>query len=92
MTDFALANIDGLPVSVACLGLLYQKSDGMIGQQRGGKASLNLIDLSLLPLTPIMVNTRPPTFLTFSLPPYTHSFASSFPFRVTAQHPCSHRR
>ena len=56
MTDFALANIDGLPVSVACLGLLYQKSDGMIGQQRGGKASLNLIDLSLLPLTPIMVH------------------------------------
>lgn len=56
MTDFALAHIENLPVSITCLGLLYQKSDGMVGQQRGGKASLNLIDLSLLPLTPIMVS------------------------------------
>jgi len=56
MTDFALTNIKDLPVSIACLGLLYQKSDGMVGQQRDNKASLNLIDLSLLPLTPIMVS------------------------------------
>ena len=58
MADFALAHMKDLPVSIASLGLLYDKSDGLIGQVRKNKkneASLNLIDLSLLPLTPIMV-------------------------------------
>lgn len=55
MADFALAHMKDLPVSIACLGLLYDKSDGLIGQVRNNEASLNLIDLSLLPLTPIMV-------------------------------------
>ena len=57
MADFALAHMHGLPVSIACLGLLYCKTDGLIGQTRDKEASLNLIDLSLLPLTPIMVSS-----------------------------------
>lgn len=55
MADFALAHMQELPVSIPCLGLLYDKKDGLIGQTRDNDASLNLIDLSLLPLTPIMV-------------------------------------
>eukprot|EP01034_Spumella_vulgaris_P034970 gene34970-43122_t len=53
MTDFALSRLDNLPVSIACLGLLYNRKDGMVGQD-SSKSGLNLIDLSLLPLTPIM--------------------------------------
>lgn len=53
MMDFALARCKSMPVSIACLGLLYSKADGTIGQSRTS-AKLNLIDLSLLPLTPIM--------------------------------------
>lgn len=55
MLDFALSRMSSLPVSVACLGLLYSKADGIIGQERKGTSRINLIDLSLLPLTPIMV-------------------------------------
>lgn len=58
MTDFALSRMQDLPVTIASLGLLYDKRDGLIGQRRSvgnNEASLNLIDLSLLPLTPIMV-------------------------------------
>lgn len=51
MADFALAAMADLPVSIACLGLLYCKNDGVVGQY-GHK--LNLVDLSILPLTPIM--------------------------------------
>lgn len=51
MFDFALGRIDNLPATIAFLGLLYCKTDGLVGQS-GGK--LNLIDLSLLPLTPVM--------------------------------------
>lgn len=58
MADFALAHLQDLPVSIPCLGLLYDKQDGLIGQTRGNDASLNLIDLSLLPLTPIMVRAK----------------------------------
>lgn len=54
MIDFALSRCKGLPASIACLGLLYSKADGTIGQGRAGHSKLNLIDLSLLPLTPIM--------------------------------------
>eukprot|EP00981_Chlorochromonas_danica_P009367 scaffold2636_cov176-Ochromonas_danica.AAC.21 len=54
MMDYALARCKHLPVTIACLGLLYSKIDGTIGQSRGGDSRLNLIDLSLLPLTPIM--------------------------------------
>jgi hypothetical protein len=56
MTDFALSHMIDLNVSIACLGLLYNKTDGLIGQSRDNNAALNLIDLSLLPLTPIMVS------------------------------------
>lgn len=56
MADFALTHMKGgLPVSIACLGLLYCKTDGIIGQARERGSMVNLIDLSLLPLTPIMV-------------------------------------
>lgn len=56
MTDFALSRMNNLPVTIACLGLLYSKRDGLIGQDRDAESGqLNLIDLSLLPLTPIMV-------------------------------------
>lgn len=56
MTDFALSHMNNLPVSIASLGLLYSKRDGLIGQHRDEESGqLNLIDLSLLPLTPIMV-------------------------------------
>ena len=54
MTDFALSRMTSLPVSVACIGLLYNRHDGMVGQGEGND-KLNLIDLALLPLTPIMV-------------------------------------
>ncbi|KAJ1421129.1 hypothetical protein B484DRAFT_332847, partial [Ochromonadaceae sp. CCMP2298] len=56
MADFALSRMgqEGMGVTIACLGLLYSKEDGLIGQVRGGAATLNLIDLALLPLTPIM--------------------------------------
>lgn len=53
MMDFALTNMHGLNVSISVLGLLYNKADGKIGQVSDG---LNLIDLALLPLTPIMVS------------------------------------
>jgi len=54
MCDYALARAKTMPVSIACLGLLYSKEDGLIGQARGIEGHLNLIDLALLPLTPIM--------------------------------------
>lgn len=54
MLDFSLSHMQDLNVSIAVLGLLYSRRDGLIGQKRSD-ATLNLIDLSLLPLTPIMV-------------------------------------
>jgi nucleoside-diphosphate-sugar epimerase len=54
MADYAFARAKSLPVSIACLGLLYSKDDGLIGQQRKNESLVNLIDLALLPLTPIM--------------------------------------
>lgn len=51
MTDFALANMTQLPVSIAVLGLLYNKYDGLVGQEG---SDLNLADLCRFPLTPIM--------------------------------------
>jgi len=53
MADFALSKYTDMPVTIASLGLLYCKTDGIVGQTRkSGK--INLIDLSLLPLTPIL--------------------------------------
>lgn len=57
MIDFALSRITELPVTIACLGLLYSQSDGVVGQV-GDK--LNLVDLAKLPLTPIMGDGRAP--------------------------------
>lgn len=63
MCDYALARSKIMPVSIACLGLLYSKEDGLIGQARGSEGHLNLIDLALLPLTPIMVQLLYVTYL-----------------------------
>mmetsp|Transcript_32535 Transcript_32535/g.33174 ORF Transcript_32535/g.33174 Transcript_32535/m.33174 type:complete len:234 (+) Transcript_32535:63-764(+) len=52
MCDFSLCTMKELPVTIACLSLLYCKSDGVLGQD-GDK--LNLVDLANLPLTPILV-------------------------------------
>lgn len=51
MADFSLARLRELPVTVCALGMLYDKDQGIVGQ-RGDL--LNIIDLTLLPLTPIM--------------------------------------
>ena len=51
MADFSLARLERLPVTVCALGMLYDKDQGIVGQ-RGDL--LNMIDLTLLPLTPIM--------------------------------------
>ena len=58
MADYALSHLQTLPVTILCLGLLYCKTDGMVGQDE--KKGLNLIDLALLPLTPIMGNGSAP--------------------------------
>jgi hypothetical protein len=58
MADHSLSNITNMPVTIICLGLLYNKVDHSIGQDF--KNGLNLIDLSLLPLTPIMGNGSAP--------------------------------
>ena len=57
MADYSLARLERLPVSVCTLGLLYCKRDGVVGQ-RGD--TLNMVDLALLPITPIMGNGRAP--------------------------------
>jgi hypothetical protein len=51
MADSALSRMENLPVTIASLGLLYCKEDGVVGQSGNG---LNLIDIAMLPLTPIM--------------------------------------
>eukprot|EP01038_Epipyxis_sp_PR26KG_P005317 gene5317-7381_t len=51
MADFALSQFTDMNVTIAVLGLLYCKLDGKVGQAGEG---LNLIDLALLPLTPIL--------------------------------------
>jgi hypothetical protein len=57
MADSALSRLEDLPVTVASLGLLYCKYDGIVGQAGQG---LNLIDIAMLPLTPIMVRKVTP--------------------------------
>lgn len=57
MIDHALSRLVNLPVTIACLGLLYCQTDGIVGQV-GDK--LNLVDLAMLPLTPIMGDGRAP--------------------------------
>ena len=54
MADYALNRINGLPVSIACLGLLYCKWNGSVGQENTEDNKINLIDLALLPLCPIV--------------------------------------
>mmetsp|Transcript_44153 Transcript_44153/g.84372 ORF Transcript_44153/g.84372 Transcript_44153/m.84372 type:complete len:473 (+) Transcript_44153:222-1640(+) len=51
MADFSLSRLEKLPVSVLVLGLLYCGDQRIVGQ-RGD--TLNLVDFTLLPLTPIM--------------------------------------
>lgn len=57
MTDYSLARLEKLPVSITSLGLLYSSKSGAVGQ-RGDL--LNMTDLTLLPLTPIMGNGTAP--------------------------------
>ena len=57
MADYSLARLERLPVSVFTLGLLYCKTQGVVGQ---GGNNLNMVDLTLLPITPIMGNGRAP--------------------------------
>jgi hypothetical protein len=64
MADYALVRTR-VPISVACIGLLYSKDDAVIGQGRSGENLINLIDLALLPLTPIMVSSIIRTRLIF---------------------------
>ena len=52
MADFSLSRLD-IPVTICILGLLYCKENQSIGQDNQ-KNSLNLIDLSLLPITPVL--------------------------------------
>lgn len=67
MADYALSRRFGdMPVSIASLSLLYCKTDGVIGQRKQSglftrkPVKLNLIDMSLLPLTPIMGSGEAP--------------------------------
>ena len=55
MADFCMSNLQSLPVTIALLGLLYSKEDGLVGQ---AGSNLNLVDLCKLPVTPIMVLLR----------------------------------
>ena len=57
MADYSLARLERLPVSVMTLGLLYCKNSGVVGQKGD---TLNMVDLALLPITPIMGNGRAP--------------------------------
>jgi nucleoside-diphosphate-sugar epimerase len=50
MADFALSQMHGLPVSIACIGVVYCTKTGSVGQSTG----FNLVDLARLPLTPIL--------------------------------------
>lgn len=52
MADFALSRMD-MPVTIAVLGLLYCKLEKNLGQDNGPD-KINLTDLALLPLTPIL--------------------------------------
>ena len=51
-------------MSVLVLGLLYCKEAGVVGQRGEG---LNMVDLSLLPLTPIMGSGQAPLQVRLSL-------------------------
>jgi len=57
MADYSLARLPRLPVSVFTLGLLYCRNSGVVGQKGD---TLNMVDLALLPITPIMGNGRAP--------------------------------
>jgi nucleoside-diphosphate-sugar epimerase len=59
MGDYALARRFDMPVTIASLSLLYCREDVSVGQDKdklrlSSPVKLNMIDLSLLPLTPIM--------------------------------------
>jgi len=54
MADFALSRMNNLPITICCLGLLYCRVAGGVGQDISSERTLNLTDLSLLPMTPIL--------------------------------------
>lgn len=55
MCDFSLKSMHELPVTVVTLGLLYCKTDKVMGQ-----ALLNVMDLALLPYSPVIGNGTAP--------------------------------
>ncbi len=58
MADFHISNLN-IPTTILCLSLLYCKHKSAVGQEiRNDK--LNLMDLALLPLTPILGNGKAP--------------------------------
>ena len=57
MCDYSLSRLESLPVSVFIVGMLYCKEHGVVGQ-RGD--NLNMVDLTLLPITPIMGSGHAP--------------------------------
>ena len=58
MADFHISNLN-IPTTILCLSLLYCKHKSALGQEiRDDK--LNLMDLALLPLTPILGNGKAP--------------------------------
>lgn len=59
MADFHLSRLKKMPVTIAVMGLLYCKTSRSVGQDHRDR-SLNLIDLSVLPFTPIMGSGRAP--------------------------------
>ena len=86
MADFALSTMNTLPVSIACLGLLYCQADGVVGQHGD---NLNLVDLAMLPLTPIMASTL------YSYTRYASHILTFLPYvfgREMAPRPCSHKK
>lgn len=52
MADYAISKMTKMPSSIILLGLVYSQADRAVGQ--GFNKGLNMIDLSLLPLTPIL--------------------------------------
>eukprot|EP00239_Pterosperma_sp_CCMP1384_P001984 CAMPEP_0197852368 /NCGR_PEP_ID=MMETSP1438-20131217/20399_1 /TAXON_ID=1461541 /ORGANISM="Pterosperma sp., Strain CCMP1384" /LENGTH=519 /DNA_ID=CAMNT_0043466383 /DNA_START=259 /DNA_END=1815 /DNA_ORIENTATION=+ len=57
MMDYTLSRMDNLPVTILTMGLIYCKDHKVVGQRSD---KLNMVDLALLPVTPIMGNGGAP--------------------------------
>ena len=58
MADFHISNLN-ISTTILCLSLLYCKHKSAVGQETSNE-KLNLMDLALLPLTPILGNGKAP--------------------------------